>query len=39
MLRGGGSRARFLSTLPIIVVFLIAQRRFIEAITTGAIKG
>jgi ABC-type glycerol-3-phosphate transport system permease component len=29
----------FLSTLPIIVVFLIAQRRFIETLTTGAIKG
>jgi ABC-type glycerol-3-phosphate transport system permease component len=29
----------FLSTLPIIVVFLIAQRRFIEALTSGAVKG
>ncbi len=29
----------FLSTLPIIIVFLIAQRRFIEALTTGAVKG
>lgn len=29
----------FLSTLPIIVIFLIAQRRFIEAITAGAVKG
>ncbi len=29
----------FLSTLPIIIVFLIAQRRFIEALTAGAVKG
>ena len=29
----------FLSTLPIIIVFLIAQRRFIEALTSGAVKG
>ena len=29
----------FLSTLPIIIIFLIAQRRFIEAITAGAVKG
>ena len=29
----------FLSTLPIIVVFLIAQRRFIEALTSGEVKG
>jgi ABC-type glycerol-3-phosphate transport system permease component len=29
----------FLSTLPIIIVFLIAQRRFVEALTAGAVKG
>lgn len=29
----------FLSTLPIMTVFLIMQRRFIEAVTAGAIKG
>lgn len=29
----------FLSTLPIIIIFLFAQRRFIEALTTGAVKG
>jgi arabinosaccharide transport system permease protein len=29
----------FFSTLPIIIVFLIAQRRFIEALTSGAVKG
>ena len=29
----------FLSTLPIIIVFLVAQRRFIEALTAGAVKG
>ena len=29
----------FLSTLPIIIVFLISQRRFIEALTAGAVKG
>ena len=29
----------FLITLPIIIVFLIAQRRFIEALTSGAVKG
>jgi ABC-type glycerol-3-phosphate transport system permease component len=29
----------FLSMLPIIVVFLITQRRFIEALTSGAVKG
>jgi multiple sugar transport system permease protein len=28
-----------LNTLPIIVVFLIAQRRFIKALTSGAVKG
>jgi ABC-type glycerol-3-phosphate transport system permease component len=29
----------FLNTLPIIVVFLIVQRHFIEALTSGAVKG
>jgi len=29
----------FLSTLPIAVVFLFMQRRFVEAITAGAVKG
>jgi ABC-type glycerol-3-phosphate transport system permease component len=29
----------FLSTLPIVVVFLFMQRRFVEAITAGAVKG
>ncbi|TCJ15605.1 carbohydrate ABC transporter permease [Rubrobacter taiwanensis] len=29
----------FLSTLPIAAVFLVMQRRFVEAITAGAIKG
>ncbi|MDQ5819495.1 MAG: carbohydrate ABC transporter permease [Actinomycetota bacterium] len=29
----------FLSTVPIIIVFLIAQRRFVEALTAGAVKG
>jgi ABC-type glycerol-3-phosphate transport system permease component len=29
----------FLSTVPIIVIFLLAQRRFIEALTAGAVKG
>jgi ABC-type glycerol-3-phosphate transport system permease component len=29
----------FLSTLPIIIMFLIMQRRFIEGITQGALKG
>jgi ABC-type glycerol-3-phosphate transport system permease component len=29
----------FLGTLPIIVIFLIMQRRFIEGITQGAVKG
>jgi ABC-type glycerol-3-phosphate transport system permease component len=29
----------FLSTLPIVVLFLIMQRRFIEGITRGAVKG
>lgn len=29
----------FLSTVPIIVIFLFAQRRFIEALTAGAVKG
>jgi ABC-type glycerol-3-phosphate transport system permease component len=29
----------FLSTLPIMILFLIMQRRFIEGITRGALKG
>jgi ABC-type glycerol-3-phosphate transport system permease component len=29
----------FLSTLPIVILFLIMQRRFIEGITRGAVKG
>ena len=29
----------FLSTVPIIILFLIMQRRFIEGITQGALKG
>jgi ABC-type glycerol-3-phosphate transport system permease component len=29
----------FLSTVPIIILFLIMQRRFIEGITRGALKG
>jgi ABC-type glycerol-3-phosphate transport system permease component len=29
----------FLSTVPIIIIFLFAQRRFIEALTAGAVKG
>jgi ABC-type glycerol-3-phosphate transport system permease component len=29
----------FLSTVPIIIIFLLAQRRFIEALTAGAVKG
>src|ERR687893_430048 len=29
----------FLSTLPIMILFLIMQRRFIEGITQGALKG
>jgi ABC-type glycerol-3-phosphate transport system permease component len=29
----------FLGTLPIIIIFLIAQRRFVEALTAGAVKG
>jgi len=29
----------FLSTVPIIIIFLIMQRRFIEGITQGAVKG
>lgn len=29
----------FMGTLPIIIVFLFMQRRFIEAITAGAVKG
>ena len=32
----GGS---FLSTVPIMIIFLIMQRRFIEGITQGAVKG
>ncbi len=29
----------FLGTLPIVIIFLIMQRRFIEGITAGALKG
>jgi ABC-type glycerol-3-phosphate transport system permease component len=29
----------FLSTVPIMIIFLIMQRRFIEGITQGAVKG
>jgi ABC-type glycerol-3-phosphate transport system permease component len=29
----------FLSTVPILIIFLIMQRRFIEGITQGAVKG
>jgi ABC-type glycerol-3-phosphate transport system permease component len=29
----------FLVTLPILVIFLIMQRRFIEGIMAGAVKG
>jgi ABC-type glycerol-3-phosphate transport system permease component len=29
----------FLSTVPITIIFLIMQRRFIEGITQGAVKG
>ena len=29
----------FMGTLPIIIVFLFMQRRFIEALTAGAVKG
>jgi ABC-type glycerol-3-phosphate transport system permease component len=29
----------FLSTLPIVIVFLVMQRRFIEGIMAGAVKG
>jgi ABC-type maltose transport system permease subunit len=32
----GGS---FLSTVPIMIIFLIMQRRYIEGITQGAVKG
>jgi ABC-type glycerol-3-phosphate transport system permease component len=29
----------FISTVPIVIIFLIMQRRFIEGITQGAVKG
>jgi ABC-type maltose transport system permease subunit len=29
----------FLSAVPIMIIFLIMQRRFIEGITQGAVKG
>ncbi len=29
----------FMETLPIIIIFLIFQRRFIEGIMAGALKG
>jgi len=29
----------FLSTVPIVAVFLVMQRRFIEGIMAGAVKG
>jgi len=29
----------FLGTLPIIIIFVVVQRRFVEAMTAGAVKG
>jgi ABC-type glycerol-3-phosphate transport system permease component len=29
----------FLATLPLLIIFLIMQRRFIEGIMAGAVKG